>query len=287
MPPLCTAGYGLANQDMTYFLGASYLFFINSVFISLAALLVVRYLRFPIASYISPKLERRGKIFIVFFVILIAVPSFFIYSTAVRKSSFERKAQEFVHSCVHDKNHSVINPQIEFGDSVSTIKLFVYGKEYTQHEIDSISLLMVDYGLEDTRLEIHNMGTFDAYKDLFQEKEDNLTKTQGLNNQLGLEISHLSSEKKYLNEQLGRIREQHKTLAELEEEALVLFPSVDRIDYGLTPLSDSLNTWMTTVMINFKDNTRSSQQRTDFERIDKWLQTKYQKFDSLRIMQVK
>ena len=131
------------------------------------------------------------------------------------------------------------------------------------------------------------MGTFDAFKDLFQEKEDNLTQTQGLNNQLGLEISHLSNEKKYLNEQLTRIREQYNTLEELEQEALVLFPTVDRIDYGLTPMSDSLNTWMTTVMVNFNDKTRPSQQRTDFERIDQWLQTRYQKFDSLRIMQVK
>lgn len=33
MPPLCTAGYGLATGHWLYFLGAFYLFFINTVFI--------------------------------------------------------------------------------------------------------------------------------------------------------------------------------------------------------------------------------------------------------------
>ena len=33
MPPLCTAGYGLASGNLIYFLGAFYLYFINSVFI--------------------------------------------------------------------------------------------------------------------------------------------------------------------------------------------------------------------------------------------------------------
>lgn len=34
MPPLCTAGYGLAMGNTSYFLGAFYLYFINTVFIA-------------------------------------------------------------------------------------------------------------------------------------------------------------------------------------------------------------------------------------------------------------
>ena len=36
MPPLCTAGFGLATGNLLYFLGAFFLYFIDSVFISLA-----------------------------------------------------------------------------------------------------------------------------------------------------------------------------------------------------------------------------------------------------------
>ncbi|HPC26926.1 MAG TPA: DUF389 domain-containing protein, partial [Paludibacteraceae bacterium] len=43
MPPLCTAGFGLATGQMKYFGGAFYLLFLNSFFIALATLLMVRY----------------------------------------------------------------------------------------------------------------------------------------------------------------------------------------------------------------------------------------------------
>ena len=46
MPPLCTAGFGLATGQLRFFLGAFYLFFINSVFIALATYLVVRFLKY-------------------------------------------------------------------------------------------------------------------------------------------------------------------------------------------------------------------------------------------------
>ena len=42
MPPLCTAGFGLATGHMLYFLGAIYLFFINSLFICIATYIIVQ-----------------------------------------------------------------------------------------------------------------------------------------------------------------------------------------------------------------------------------------------------
>ena len=46
MPPLCTAGYGLATWNGTYFFGALYLFLINTVFIAAATFVTTRFLRF-------------------------------------------------------------------------------------------------------------------------------------------------------------------------------------------------------------------------------------------------
>ncbi len=39
MPPICTAGYGLANGNSQFFFGALYLFFINCIFIMLTNLI--------------------------------------------------------------------------------------------------------------------------------------------------------------------------------------------------------------------------------------------------------
>ena len=61
MPPLCTAGYGLAHFDATYFFGALYLFLINIMLIATSTTLVVRYLRFPIAQPLDAAKEQKYK----------------------------------------------------------------------------------------------------------------------------------------------------------------------------------------------------------------------------------
>ncbi|MDO7610377.1 MAG: DUF389 domain-containing protein, partial [Crocinitomicaceae bacterium] len=58
MPPLCTAGYGLATFQIEYFLGAFYLFFINTVFISLATLVTARILKFPQKANLDTKIAK-------------------------------------------------------------------------------------------------------------------------------------------------------------------------------------------------------------------------------------
>ena len=61
MPPLCTAGYGLANGEWNFLFGGFYLFLINTALIALSTWVVVRYLRFPTLTYVEPAVERRYK----------------------------------------------------------------------------------------------------------------------------------------------------------------------------------------------------------------------------------
>ena len=58
MPPLCTAGYGLAEGNFQFFGGAMYLFTINTIFIALATFVVLKILRFPMLKYANSKRRR-------------------------------------------------------------------------------------------------------------------------------------------------------------------------------------------------------------------------------------
>ena len=60
MPPLCTAGYGLATGNLIYFLGAFYLYFINSVFISLATFIGVRVMHFQRKEFVDKNREKES-----------------------------------------------------------------------------------------------------------------------------------------------------------------------------------------------------------------------------------
>lgn len=118
MPPLCTAGYGLAHGDMHYFVGALYLFVINSVFIALATYFMVVYLKFKPVAGIAPELAEKRRKIITGILIVVLIPSLWSAFNLVRENNFERNARAFIeenrlvgpHSYVYDytvKGHHV------------------------------------------------------------------------------------------------------------------------------------------------------------------------------------
>lgn len=286
MPPLCTAGYGLAVHDMSYFLGASYLFFINSVFISLAALIVVRYLRFPIASYINPKLQRRGKTIIVLFVLLVAVPSVILYSQTLRESIFKTQARNFVAEHIDNGGRSVITPQITYGDSIHVIKLFVYGKEYTAREKDSLAAFLPAYHLDNTVLEIHNMGTFDAFKSLAEQKDAVIGQSETIKKQLSIELAMQHEQNKKLMGRMEKVENTQVDCNAFMQEARVLFPEIESIDYAIKPLDDSLHQYSTIILVEWNNKMRNSVKVEEQDKLTDWMRVKFVKADSLRVVEV-
>ena len=96
MPPLCTMGYGLAQGNIGYALGAAYLFFINATFIAFASFLVVKFLRFPMIQYADSKQRRRIVRLVSFAALLVMIPAGITFKSALKKNSFEQAAQIFI-----------------------------------------------------------------------------------------------------------------------------------------------------------------------------------------------
>ncbi|MFA7330113.1 MAG: TIGR00341 family protein [Candidatus Delongbacteria bacterium] len=96
MPPLCTAGYGLATAQWTYLAGALYLFFINTVFISLGTLAVTRVLRFRHVTLTDPRLLGRVRRVIWAVVLVTVLPSLFLAWNMVRASLREQSLEQFL-----------------------------------------------------------------------------------------------------------------------------------------------------------------------------------------------
>ncbi|MBQ6198908.1 MAG: DUF389 domain-containing protein [Bacteroidales bacterium] len=96
MPPLCTAGYGLAHLDMHFFLGALYLFIINSVFIALATYLMVKYLRFRTVTGINETTAKKRNNLITAVLVIVLIPSIWSAVNLIRENNFERNVKAFV-----------------------------------------------------------------------------------------------------------------------------------------------------------------------------------------------
>ena len=96
MPPLCTAGYGLAHLQFHYFFGAMYLFIINGVFITLATYLMVKYLRFKTNSCLVPAVEKKRRNLITAILVVVLVPSIISAVNLVMDNNFQRNVESFV-----------------------------------------------------------------------------------------------------------------------------------------------------------------------------------------------
>ncbi|OZV66903.1 DUF389 domain-containing protein [Winogradskyella aurantia] len=98
MPPLCTAGYGLAKANWSYFGGAMYLFTINAIFIALATFLVIKVLRFPMLKYANSKKRKRIARIASLLAIIVMVPAVFTFVDVLKKSRFEIAARDFINT---------------------------------------------------------------------------------------------------------------------------------------------------------------------------------------------
>ncbi len=127
MPPLCTAGYGIATLQWEYFGGAFYLFFINAVFISLATFLMVKYLGFPEITYRTKKQQRLSNFLFTMLIIIVTVPSvYFLFS--VYKRERERKAvQQLVINRIKKQGNEIFKWDLVKQDSVNLVRVYYSG----------------------------------------------------------------------------------------------------------------------------------------------------------------
>ncbi|MBS3738552.1 MAG: DUF389 domain-containing protein [Psychroflexus sp.] len=172
MPPLCTAGYGLAVWDLSIFGGAMYLFCINTIFIALSTFLVSKILRFPLVRYANSLRRRRISQLATVIAILVMLPSVYLFYVLLKKSYFEKSAKTFVTEelmVYKDAYLQKNTTNIEYSEEgKSLIEVSFLGKEIPAEVINLWKAKMKTYeNLKDTKLRIlqnKNSDNFNEYK---------------------------------------------------------------------------------------------------------------------------
>ncbi len=160
MPPLCTAGYGLATAQFNFFFGAFYLFFINSFFIALATVLMSYYLKLPKRSFINPQKAKKVKRSIYIFTTIVCVPSIFMAVNMIQESSFNSSAIRFMNDLDHNpllENVQIINSSREYSRDSSTITIALVGKPLEEKQIKNLQQKLPEFGLKNTHLIIRQL----------------------------------------------------------------------------------------------------------------------------------
>ena len=126
MPPLCTAGFGLATGNLSYFLGAFYLYFINTVFISLSTYIVVRVLKYPNKEFLDKKRAMVVRRYMMVIVTCTIIPSLYLTYRVLRNTVFDEQVRSFVNKELDFPNTQVLsrlNIQQGFGSDVDINEL--------------------------------------------------------------------------------------------------------------------------------------------------------------------
>lgn len=154
MPPLCTAGFGLASGNLYYFFGAFYLYFINTVFISLATYVVVRLLKYPKKVFLDKQREKIVTRYVGIIVFFTIVPSLFLSYNLVRSSYFNEQARAYITEELNFPNTQILNRTITDTSDKREIKVVLIGPTVSDSMIDNARNKMNKYGLKNVALVI-------------------------------------------------------------------------------------------------------------------------------------
>lgn len=142
MPPLCTAGYGLAKANWPYFFGAMYLFVINTIFIALATFLILKTLRFPMIKYANSAKRKRISRIASILAVVVMIPAVWTFIKVLKESNFHVEARRYVDnelSGLKDFEYIKKNAVFKYSDNGSIIEFNTYGlSEVPQSTIDVI-----------------------------------------------------------------------------------------------------------------------------------------------------
>jgi uncharacterized hydrophobic protein (TIGR00271 family) len=267
MPPLCTAGYGIASGNIYYLMGAMYLYFINSVFICVATYLIVRYLNFHKREFEDKAYERRVRKYILIIVLVTAAPSVYLAYRIVDQSIFESNAKSFIDHEINFQKTQVITRNYRYSRTGNEIDLLLLGEELTKRQLDSLKVKMGDYQLAGTKLSIR----------------------QGLNAKNELDFTQIKAsilEAVYQQDSTAKKNTTYQRLTapipDLNNELRSLYPSLENysIDHvEVKYLDTNKRDTITLAFMKFNAPVTTAEQR----RLQRWLKTRLPA-DSLKLV---
>ena len=152
MPPLCTAGYGLAMGEWSFFFGACYLFFINTVFIALATYLGVRLLQFKPKQFVDKARLAVVNRYIAVIVVVTMLPAVYMTTQIIRQSMLENNVKQFVKHELNQQGTGILSEQVD--RETKTLNVVAIGAALPKDLIEAARQRLADYQLADYQLNV-------------------------------------------------------------------------------------------------------------------------------------
>ena len=152
MPPLCTAGFGLATANLKYFLGAMYLYGINCIFICISTFLIVKYLSYPIKKQLDETTQKKVKYYISTLLIIFILPSIYFAYLLFEEKKFQHEINVFTEKEFTEKGFTIVYKKSVFNKNPKRLELGFLSKRFNKSEIKELNDRLKEYDLKNTKL---------------------------------------------------------------------------------------------------------------------------------------
>ena len=276
MPPLCTAGYGLAKGNLEYFLGAMYLFTINTIFIALATFIVLKVLRFPMLKYANSARRRRTSQLASVLAIIVMIPAILTFLNVIKESNFKNDAETFIKnelSALPNARYIVNNASYIYNkDGESVIQLIPFGTdEIPQSTKDLLEQRFSNYGaLHSTKLYINQVKNRTI---------NNLEYMEELRTRDSLDLMNQQQKISYLEDRvkkLSRLERDQIPFEQLTKEVKINYENIEQFSYS-NVINSNFKTIDTVSVFTVKwidSLSKEDARKAEKVKLEKWLKLK-------------
>lgn len=259
MPPLCTAGYGIATAQWTFFLGAFYLYCINCVFIGIATFLIIKYLNYPAVKQVNDKMQRRVKFIIAALISIMLIPSSYLAYSLYREQQFKKNIDLFIENEFTLNGYTVVYKKTDFNPKKKNLELAFLSKRFDSAEISGLrKKINLNKYLKGTLLHIRQDST-DRFNTL---KGDILNQIKSSENEMNTrEVKIMQLEK-----ELTLSKFDNKKLL---KETRILFPAIKSLSVVKSTLATQKDSSVIITAVIYDDHKNIS--NSDKEKFRNWL----------------
>ena len=276
MPPLCTAGYGLAMGEWSFFFGACYLFFINTVFIALATYVGVRLLQFKPKQFVDKARLAVVNRYIAVIVVVTMLPAVYMTTQIIRQSVFENHVKQFVKQELNQPGTRILSEQAD--RETKTLDVVALGAALPNEMIEAARQRLADYQLADYQLNVIQ----GAQSDSLLLARNNAGTQQSLSGQDQQHLVLQTERVAQLERETADYRRLDALAREIAGEVKAVCPKVESI--GLSKITETpVDSGAVRSYVLAVANSRTPLPAADRDRLAQWLKVRTQA-DSLRLV---
>ena len=227
MPPLCTAGYGLAKGSWPFFFGAFYLYFINCTFIGLSTFVFVQFLRFRKATYPDPSFVKRVRLYMLLFALVTMLPSLYLAVVLVRQTVFRSTADRFVRENFLFAQARVLRTDFRADENPRVIEVTMLGDALSADALENVRRRLANYNLSGVKLVVNQAGAAVPGRDLNELYEKNQAVVRSKDDRI-----------RFLENEVLGYQNRTRLLPTVSREVSFLFPGLESFSFGDLNLSD-------------------------------------------------